>query len=422
MFRSAPQGNKYDYLVSGCKPFAVLFCLCFFFSAHAQNELPHPDLQKPLDTLPLRHIDTAAIKPKASKLLNIINHIVFGFKIGPGRLITLPVFEYSPETSVGLGLSSTYLFRFSKADSNSLVSTVGMDLLFTVRGQMIVEPHWNFVGKHGRYRSTGDIGFRVYPDYYYSIGNSVNNDTKQKYQSKYVFIRANFTPRVAKNYYLGVQYGFEDMYYLMPIRQGLWDSSSVPGGNGYRSSGAGLKTFYDSRDNSYFPFKGTFLSLSNVFYSKVFGSNQYFNNVTLDIRQFFNPYRSHVIALQGYAEFNPGFKGSTPPFRMMSTLGGADLMRGYYRWQYRDINVMAIQVEYRFPLIWRLIGTVFGSTGDVFNKPSDLSWKLLKVSGGAGLRFTLDAKERVNLRLDCAWARFNGTGVPAFYFSLGEAF
>jgi hypothetical protein len=48
-----------------------------------------------------------------------------------------------------------------------------------------------------------------------------------------------------------------------------------------------------------------------------------------------------------------------------------------------------------------------------------MSFNNLKISGGGGLRFTIDAKERINLRFDYAFGRFNSRG---FYLSISEAF
>jgi hypothetical protein len=42
----------------------------------------------------------------------------------------------------------------------------------------------------------------------------------------------------------------------------------------------------------------------------------------------------------------------------------------------------------------------------------------LKFAGGAGLRFQVDKKERVNIRFDMGF----GGGQPGYYLTIGEAF
>jgi outer membrane translocation and assembly module TamA len=79
---------------------------------------------------------------------------------------------------------------------------------------------------------------------------------------------------------------------------------------------------------------------------------------------------------------------------------------------------MVSQVEYRFPLFWRLGMTAFAGAGDVFNNFQDLSLSRLKYSAGLGLRLLVNPKERVNIRLDYARGREGGY----FYFSVSEAF
>jgi hypothetical protein len=41
-----------------------------------------------------------------------------------------------------------------------------------------------------------------------------------------------------------------------------------------------------------------------------------------------------------------------------------------------------------------------------------------KVAGGAGIRFSIDTEERINLRVDLAWSE----NTPALYLTVFEAF
>lgn len=106
------------------------------------------------------------------------------------------------------------------------------------------------------------------------------------------------------------------------------------------------------------------------------------------------------------------------PFLEMATVGGDDLLRGYANNRFRDRHFIGGQLEYRFP-VWRRFGMVtFAGLGDVFSNPSDLSWQTVKFSFGAGLRFSVNTKERLNLRFDYGVGRNN----DAFYIMLTEAF
>jgi hypothetical protein len=77
-----------------------------------------------------------------------------------------------------------------------------------------------------------------------------------------------------------------------------------------------------------------------------------------------------------------------------------------YDGRFRDMTMAAVQAEYRFP-IWKIVGgALFAGIGEVAERPADLALADLQVTGGAGLRVTLDPKERINLRIDLGISRF----------------
>src|SRR5690606_24165941 len=99
-------------------------------------------------------------------------------------------------------------------------------------------------------------------------------------------------------------------------------------------------------------------------------------------------------------------------------VGGDDILRGYAKNRYRDHHFAGTQVEYRFPLFWRLGMVTFAGIGDVFRKTSDLRINNLKYTYGAGLRFKVNTKERLNVRFDYGFGRKHNS----FYITLTEAF
>ena len=94
-------------------------------------------------------------------------------------------------------------------------------------------------------------------------------------------------------------------------------------------------------------------------------------------------------------------------------------MRGYFTGRFRDKSFTALQAEYRFP-IWKWIsGAAFGSAGFIDGSIGNYSTSNLLKAGGMGLRFVVNKKNRMILRLD--YAR-NGTEGGAYYIRLNEAF
>jgi outer membrane protein assembly factor BamA len=104
---------------------------------------------------------------------------------------------------------------------------------------------------------------------------------------------------------------------------------------------------------------------------------------------------------------------------MMGLLGGSYWMRGYYYGRYRDKNMVTFQTEYRFPLFWRFGGVAFAGLGDVAPEFKKFNTKTIKWTFGTGLRFTFDAQEKINARLDFG---FGNDGNFGFYAMVVEAF
>ena len=67
-------------------------------------------------------------------------------------------------------------------------------------------------------------------------------------------------------------------------------------------------------------------------------------------------------------------------------------MRGYYEGQFRDRNLAMLQLEFRRHLFWK-IGIV-GFRNWCCEKMNELELNNLRITGGAGLRYQLDPKEK----------------------------
>lgn len=331
------------------------------------------------------------------------------------RIIPFPVLFYQPETSLGFGLSTQVLWRF-KNDSTSNMSYAGLTGYYTLKKQYVLNSQWNIQVKDSKYRNAGAFVFQYFPNSFYGIGNDTDKDDRERYTGRFILLKHRFVIEVAPNFFIGPQYRLEKLYDLDVEENGLLETGDIPGGDGYLASGAGIAAAYDTRDNALYPFTGTFIQFSNHFYLKAFGSTQQFYNIKIDARKYVNPGEgTHVLAMQGYLQFLPG----NPPFQDMAQLGGPFLMRGHFQGRYRDRHMFIGQVDYRFPIWWRFTGAAFVGIGDVTHDFKDLRFNNLKYSMGAGLRFTIDAKERIMVRFDYAYGLKDNHG---FYLQIHEAF
>ena len=94
-------------------------------------------------------------------------------------------------------------------------------------------------------------------------------------------------------------------------------------------------------------------------------------------------------------------------------------MRGYYDGRYKDLDQMIFQAEYRFPIYKRFSAVAFGGTGSVAKNFADYALNDFKYSYGGGIRFAVDTKEKLNIRVDYGIGQGRNSGL---YLQLGEAF
>ncbi len=332
------------------------------------------------------------------------------------QLTFFPVIYRSPETGIAYGILTLGLFKMlGVKDSLTRTSNVEIPIILTSQKQFIVDLIYNLITNKERFFIRGFNQFNNFSEYYYGIGNQTPDADKTfvKYRS----FRSNhrIVTRLAGRHFVGLQYQYYDVSNTS-FKDTLQYSpnDSHLGFRGFRTSGLGLLYLFDSRDNVINSSRGTYLEFSNLVANHSVGSQYNFNNISLDVRKFYPVGKGKVLALQGLFIHNQG----DLPWRQMAAMGGFSMMRGYYLGRHRDKNYAAFQAEYRLH-IWKFFGmTFFGSTGEVAPRPENFSFNELKYAGGAGLRFQVDKKERVNLRFDVGI----GSGTPGYYLTIGEAF
>ena len=102
----------------------------------------------------------------------------------------------------------------------------------------------------------------------------------------------------------------------------------------------------------------------------------------------------------------------------MTKLGGSHILRGYYEGRYRDLKMMALQLEYRAPVFSRIGFAVFAGIGDVALNLNDFKSSSIKYSYGLGIRYKLTKNEKVNIRIDFEISDFGNS----LYLTMKEAF
>lgn len=113
-------------------------------------------------------------------------------------------------------------------------------------------------------------------------------------------------------------------------------------------------------------------------------------------------YRNRILALRARTSHAVGRNGGAPPFYLMETLGGADTLRGFSEYRFRDARNLLFNVEYRWE-VWTYVDfAFFGDFGKVFPHAGGMSLRDLRAGYGFGVRG--HAPGGAVMRFDFAWS------------------
>lgn len=327
--------------------------------------------------------------------------------------IAMPILYYSPETKMAFGAGGLYFFRDGTAATRSHPSAIGATVEYTQLNQFQFELLPDLSLLDGKYRIEGQAGFRKSPAAYY--GRMNGRVVEERYTHQTFYARLNFQRQIASYLTAGCVATYSNRRMMQVEEQGILARGNVVGSKGGVVSGIGATIRLDTRDNSFFPTSGRYYEGSFMTFQKSLGSAFTFNRWSADLRDYYSVGATQVVAVQRYA----GIMTGNVPFQNLSMLGGKDILRGYSEGYYNDKNVIAVQADYRVsPIWWKLGFTMFAAAGEVAGRVDRFSLAAIKCSAGFGVRYLLIEKEKLALRVDCAW----GQGSSGFYITINEAF
>lgn len=323
----------------------------------------------------------------------------------------LPLVYYTPETSWSFGAAAVMTYPI---DSLSPRSQIQLGLAYTLRKQVLVYLPFQLYLKGDQLRFTGELGYYRYNYFFYGIGNDFTAYEGETYGVNFPRLRLNALRRIGKNQFIGFRYAWDNWEVYDQKTGGLLEQQAVVGNEKSTYSALGPLWQWDSRDHIFFPTKGWWAEAALLLNNQTLGATQDFVKWSLDIRKYHSLKSNQVLAGQLYLEGNSG----APSFNQLALLGGTRLLRGYYEGRFRDRQLAATQLEYRFPIKGRFAGVAFGGLGTVVDKWVNWQGSFLRYAVGAGLRFTLLPKDKIRLRFDYGI----GPNTSAFYLTVGEAF
>ena len=326
-----------------------------------------------------------------------------------------PVVFYFPETRFGFGAAGILTFQLNNPEVNKKyrLSQTQVAIIYTLNKQILTLTSWKLFFGQDKYQSFGELGYYDYFYNFYGIGSDTKFEAEEQYFVKFPRVKLNLLRQVGKYGFVGPKLEIDGYNINQVDSTGIIYNQQLVGIDGGVTAELGWVLQYDRRDNIFYPTDGYFMQLEYTQGTKLIGSAYSFNKLRLKANKYFSLKENHIIALDARV----GWASEGTPFYEMQLYGGPTLARGYAVGRFRDHNLLVVQGEYRFPVIWRIGAVVYGSMGNVFDDYSN-STKNIKYNYGTGLRININKKDRINLRLDIAF----GAEDPQFYLTIGEAF
>lgn len=339
--------------------------------------------------------------------------------ISRNRFLAFPLVALSTETNWVFGVANAYIFRTDRKDSTLRLSTMPSGFLYTLNKQILIAWGANIFLPKERFIIRFENSFSKFPDKFWGIGNNTDDKEAEHYTFTQFYINPQLYRKVYKNLFLGAGFDFQRVFDVEYTANGYFDQDKVVGVSDQRSYKVFGYSFFiniDSRNHTYVPNHGELLRIRFTNFDQKLGSDYSFHVVETDYRKFLKITERSTLAFQVLGLFN---FGEQVPYRNLAILGGNSMMRGFYAGRFRDRNFFGSQAEYRFPVIGRLGAVGFAGLGQVAGDIGEIGLDKFKIAVGAGLRFAVLRKEKLNLRFDIATG--NG-GAPNYYIVLAESF
>lgn len=326
----------------------------------------------------------------------------------------LPVVYFTPETSWAFGGGAVTNFRLGK-DTVTYESQVALGGVYTLFNQILTFTSFRIFTPQNKNLIAGEAGWYDFLFFYYGVGPDVTDADEEIYEARLPRIRFDYLRKVGTHTFAGLRLHYEDFTIKSTEPGGLVATSGILGSDGGRNSGIGPMFYYDSRDSQIYPSSGIFAESSLQVYDRFTGSNFSYVKWIVDFRKVVPVRENQIFVYNAYSEILRG----DVPFFGMPLMGGNRRMRGLFEGKFRDNNMMVLQGEYRYKFAKRWGVTGFGGVGNVYSNRFPFDFGNTKVTYGAGGRFQLSKREKLNLRLDLAHSPGEDMRI---YLTFGEAF
>ncbi|WP_163930193.1 BamA/TamA family outer membrane protein [Paraferrimonas sp. SM1919] len=329
----------------------------------------------------------------------------------------LPGPFYTPETSLGVGISAVGMYAVDKQDLTIQPSSLVITGLASVNGAFGLYLNNSTYFRQDKHRIYAYLALSARNETYYGTGYA--ETVKQGIGIDYHHNKVHFSPSylysIFDNFYIGPGYHFSysDVGKPQILPNGIYNDEVLNYPDSGRSSGFKIRVLYDSRDLEINASKGALVELQTVVFNKNFGSEFQYSKTTFK----YNGYLQLTHPNQHLAwQFVYNKATGDVPWTELPMLGGNSGLRGYYQQRYRGDEVALSQLEYRRKLSWRHGLVAWVGLGMIRNRNESYDFSKTLPNIGVGYRF--EVKPRVNVRFDLGI----GQNEMGFYMDMGEAF
>jgi hypothetical protein len=331
-----------------------------------------------------------------------------------GEIVAAPLPISSPALGSGIIPIVGYIFPFSKNDKVSPPSVVGGVGLIASGGSRLLALGGDLYLKQNTYEVTAGFGGGHLDYNFYGTGNAAGNAGRKLAvkQTGEIFM-GEVLRRLKWNFFLGPRVWIAHSEITPKLSESDSNHPNLPQTSLNTSPRAvGVRLLRDTRPNRFYPIAGTLFDISTNFFSTNsnlgitggLGANLA-RSRTLSYQTYriiFNKYASlskkQVVAYNLYLCGT----GGEAPFYGQCIFGVSNELQGYVAGRYIDRYMFATQLEYRLELPKRFGLVGFGGVGEVAPKVGEFNNSNLLPSIGTGLRFMLEKKYHVNLRVNVA--------------------
>lgn len=332
------------------------------------------------------------------------------------RISGFPAAYYTPETGFAAGALGLITWNWKTDSLHARKSSATLGFAYTTRKQILFYLPFSLFLKNDNYRLNGELGFYEYVYFYFGRGNSIGSfeEKREMFDISFPRFRITALKKLKPSLFLGFRYAFDAYYDLQVEPGGLLDQDRPTGYATGINSGFGPALLFDTRSNVFYPRKGMLLDINSTIDLGNFVSKYRYSRLQVDWVYFFAPFKKSVVGFHANYQQNTG----EVPFYQMSLLGGSKRLRGQFEGEFRDHFAWQSQVEWRQEVFKNWGIAAFVGVGWIAPNWQSLQFKNQKIGSGVGLRYKLNKKDHVNIRLDVGF----GGGKFYPYVTIGESF